>query len=118
MKRKLAWVCLLVSPLVLGGAVLVLLPRDPITQANCDKIKKGMTIEEVEAILGREKDDVSPRNCWWGETAFIWNGSRGSIWVEVADPPILVKNARFSQFSFYPYPPQTVFEKIWNALGL
>ena len=53
MKRKLAWVCLLVAPLVIGSAVLVLLPRDRITQANCERIKKGMTENEVETILGR-----------------------------------------------------------------
>src|SRR5690348_37792 len=57
-KRKLAWVCLLVSPLVLGGAVFYFLPRDPITQANCDKIKPGMTEKEVDAILGRRKTEI------------------------------------------------------------
>src|SRR5262249_33352868 len=81
MKRKLAWVCLLVCPLVIGGAVLVLLPRDPITQANCDKIENGMTLTEVETLLGRKKDyefatDTGPRH-------FIWFGPRGIIFVSM-----------------------------------
>jgi hypothetical protein len=122
MKRKLAWVCLMVLPLVLGGAAFCLCDRDPITQANCDKIKPGMTIEEVETILGGEKDDVFAGDCWWGKPTFIWNGSRGSIWVEVADPlanpPIFVNNAQFLKWTVYRLPPQTFFDKIWNWLGL
>lgn len=117
MKRKLAWVCLLVSPLVIGGAVLVLLPRDRITQANCERIKKGMTEKEVETILGREKDWVdefeAPTKV---VTCFVWQGSRGTILVGIADPlanPPLVVDAIFWKSS-----PQTVVEKMRDLLGL
>ena len=116
-RKRLAWVCLLVSPLVIGGVVLVLLPRDSITQANCDKIKKGMTEKEVEAILGREKDWVdefaAPSKV---VTYFVWQGSRGTILVGIADPianPPLVVDAIFWKSS-----PQTVLEKLTNWLGL
>jgi hypothetical protein len=111
MKRKLAWVCLLVSPLVVGGTVLFLLPRDPITQANCDRIKRGMSEAEVVAILGREKDDA-----WgWGQHHLFWKGARGTILVDVVIPgPLcLVQSA-----SFTPTPPQTMLEKIRDWLGL
>jgi hypothetical protein len=116
-RKRLAWVCLLVSPLVIGGVVLVLLPRDSITQANCDKIKKGMTEKEVEAILGREKDWVdefaAPSKV---VTYFVWQGSRGTILVGIADPianPPLVVDAIFWKSS-----PQTVVEKMRDLLGL
>jgi hypothetical protein len=112
MKRKLAWVCLLVSPLVIGGTVLFLLPRDPITRANCDRIKQGMSVAEVVAILGREKDEA-----WgYGQMHFWWKGARGTIQVDVAlnipEAPYVVQSA-----SFTPSPPQTMLEKIRDWLG-
>jgi hypothetical protein len=111
MKRKLAWVCLLVSPLVIGGGVLFFLPRDPISQANCDRIKEGMSEAEVVAILGREKDEV-----WgWAQLHHSWIGARGTIMVDffAATPStIFVRRA-----SFRPSPPQTTLEKIRGWLG-
>jgi len=111
MKRKLAWVCLLVFPLVLGGAAFWLSDRDPITQANCDRIKEGMSVAEVVAILGREKDEA-----WgFGQMHFWWKGARGTIQVDVAlipETPYVVQSA-----SFTPSPPQTMLEKIRDWLG-
>jgi|SRR5579864_196945 len=108
MKKKLAWVCLLVSPLVLGGAAFCLADRDPITQANCDKIKPGMTLKEVETILGREKD------CYAGdcEQDVVWIGTRGKIIVRRDEDPITLPPL------FVPSPPKTIFEKIRSWLGL
>jgi hypothetical protein len=74
MKKKLAWVCLMVSPLVLGGAALFLPSRDPITQANCDKIKEDMTLKEVVAILGKENLDGQGNK--WGPTECHLNSSQ------------------------------------------
>jgi hypothetical protein len=106
---------LLVSPLLIGGSVLVLLPRDPITQANCDRIRQGMSEAEVAAILGREKDET-----WgWGQLHLWWKGARGTIRVDVAqvgnmpEPSYAVLSAWFT-----PSPPQTVLEKIRDWLGL
>jgi hypothetical protein len=117
MKRKLAWVCLLVSPLVVAGAPYCLLPRDPISRANCDKIKKGMPISEVVAILGRDKDDV----CFafhmkgWGMPAFIWKGKEGAIRVDINSmhPPHFVDNVEF-----FPSEPRTIFGWLRNWLSL
>lgn len=117
MKRKLAWVCLLVSLLLLGGAAFCFGDRDPISQANCDRIKRGMTEKEVEDILGRGKDWVDefegPTKV---ATCFVWKGSRGTILVGIADPlanPPLVIDAIFWESS-----PQTIVEKMRNWLGL
>jgi hypothetical protein len=111
MKRKLAWACLLVSPLVIGGAVFFLPDPDPITQANCAKIRKGMTKKDVVGILGRQND-------WelhWGTThVFIWNGATGRIGVqmEFTDNPIFVATAEFT-----PSRPH-ILERIKDWLGL
>jgi hypothetical protein len=109
MKRKLAWVCLLVSPLVLGGAALSFSDRDPISKANCVKINKGMTIKEVEAILGRAKDD---EEYLWGAPLLTWKGSRGNICVAFTAPDHIVDDAWFEKPE-----PQTIFEKLRSWLG-
>src|SRR5262245_24092596 len=79
MKRKLAWVCLLVVPLMVGGTGFLLLNGDAITKTNCDKIRKGMTLKQVVAILGKEKlcrDHSSSRQ---DPPDFVWSGSRAFI---------------------------------------
>jgi hypothetical protein len=80
MKRKRAWVCLLVSLLVLGGLLFLLFPRDPITQANCDRIKSGMTDKDVEELLGTHSDPAAPKTP--NTSMLTWKGSRGMIYVE------------------------------------
>jgi hypothetical protein len=129
MKRKLAWVCLLVSPLVIGGVVLVLLPRDPITQAHCDKIKPGMTVKEVQAILGRKYDDswtLSNSNSSVFYFIFEWRGSRGAICVEAQKihqgNPFPqeqdFEKASVHKTDFVPREPETIIEKIKSWLNL
>jgi hypothetical protein len=111
-RKRLAWVCLIVTPLVLGGAAFCLSDRDPITQANCAKIKPGMTEKEVETLLGRKEDQVC--YCCWGPSFHMWKGSRGTISVcmqEMADPDV-VESASFS-----PSEPRPILEKIRKWLG-
>ncbi|SRR5260370_20599094 len=113
MKKKLARVCLLVSPLVLGGAAFCLSDRDPITQANYDRIKPGMTYENVQAILGNGWIlGVSFR----GGTMLLWRGTRGTISVSFSGHPLwgdsgIANNAVFTPNS------QTILERIKNWLG-
>jgi hypothetical protein len=119
MKRKLAWVCLLILPLVLGGAAFCLSDADLITQASCDKIKKGMTVKEIEAILGRKEDRNFDFQCL---QIYLWEGSRGYIRVTMqdrldlklltgtdlaADEPLLVAHAHY-----YPTNRETIIDKI------
>jgi hypothetical protein len=141
MKRKLAWVCLLVSPLVIGGAAFSLLPRDPITQGNCEKIKEGMTLSEVVGILGKENLVSIDRN-QFGPTQFSWEGSRGSINIAFQTPVLCAHGPRqveeilarmvevddhyFHRWGktlvfravFSPSEAQTIFGKIRNWLNL
>jgi hypothetical protein len=116
MKRKLAWVCLMVSPLVIGGTVLFLFPRDPINQANCHKIKPGtgMTEKDVISILGRAKDYALAHG--GPEHDLYWKGKRGTICVQIANlgnPNEVVIGAHFM-----PSQPQSILEKIKDWLGL
>ena len=114
MKRKLAWVCLLVSPLVLSGAYFVL-PRDPITQANCDKINQGMTLKEVEAILGKKSCWVPALSCQEG---YVWHGKTGSIYVYSDRAPEL-EGALVRRVDFVTHEnSQGLLEKIRDWLGL
>jgi hypothetical protein len=53
MKRKLKWIAVVLFVLLLGfGTVLFLWPRDRITVESWQKIRIGMTEEEVAEILG------------------------------------------------------------------
>ena len=43
-----------------GCAALALMPGDPISPANFEKIQLGMTLQEVEVILGRRSAISQP----------------------------------------------------------
>jgi hypothetical protein len=65
----------------------ILLGEARISQANCDRIGPGMTLEQVEAILGVPRRD-------WGEGAKLWVGPDGVIFVDF-DENGKVKDATF-----------------------
>ena len=111
MKRKLAWVCLLVSPLVIG-AIWLLYPRDPITPANCNRIKSGMTDKDVEAILGTHSDRAAPKTP--NTNMLAWKGSRGTIYVEFVD---LGKTVGAGAW-FVQSEPKNLRERIRDWLGI
>jgi hypothetical protein len=53
MKRKLKWLAIVLAVSLLGfGTALLLWPRDRITAESYEKIRIGMTEEEVAEILG------------------------------------------------------------------
>ena len=118
MKRKLGWVCLLVSPLVLGGAAFFLPDPDPITQANCARIKAGMTLNEVCDILGKAPPDCIEGGSFGGSA--LWTGARGRIsvsytgpfWIDPQNETPRVSNAVFTPDS------RTILDKLWDWLGL
>jgi len=54
MKRKLKWIAVILAVLLVGlGVALFVWPRDRITTESWKKIRIGMTVKEVESILGR-----------------------------------------------------------------
>ena|SRR5215475_5080928 len=109
MKRKLAWICLLISPLVVGGAIVCFAERDPICRANWARIKKGMSQAEVEALL--ESKGYSLAN-GFGPVVVFWQGANGACITAFMDfgDPALVETVQFSQ-------PQTFVGKIRHWLG-
>jgi hypothetical protein len=113
MKRKLKWLAIVVAVLLLGfGAALLLWPRDRITAESWQRVRIGMTEDEVVGILGspatttyeeadaqyRQLEKELDRAPWEfegpileepagkfvvGETGKIWNGRRGIIAIDL-----------------------------------
>jgi hypothetical protein len=82
MKRTLVIIALVVTVLFL--VAILLRPRDRITQASWDRIQVGMTLQEVEAILGgpgKNDEDIQVqingiRKVWMSRSGF------GVIWIQ------------------------------------
>ena len=67
MKRKLKWLAIVLAVSLLGfGTALLLWPRDRITAESWQKIRIGMTEEEVAEILG------GPGRVWQEANAEYW----------------------------------------------
>jgi hypothetical protein len=111
MKRKLKWLAVVLAVSLLGfGTALLLWPRDRITAESWQKIRIGMTEEEVAEILGgrgmsveefdarydRAKKELGRppfkvENSWLeegegkrdvGDMTRIWTGRRGGMRIE------------------------------------
>ena len=53
MKRKLKWLAVVLVVLLVGFAIVLFLgPRDRVTEDSWSQIRIGMTVEQVETILG------------------------------------------------------------------
>jgi hypothetical protein len=105
MKLKLAWTAVTLTGLAFGIG-WCFLPDDPISQATCDSLKKGMTEAEVIDVVGREWDASGSNWChvmgaggFEGKTA-KWNGPGGSI--HVAFRSELGDEQRVSWMHFFP----------------
>jgi hypothetical protein len=68
---------LAVSPLIGLAWFLLYFPGSRINEANAGRIQVGMTLEEVQAILGPERNEAGrmPRRCMWGPK-YRW----GRVW--------------------------------------
>jgi hypothetical protein len=81
--RRLAWagVALTVVALAFGVMVRLLEPPPGVTEANLRRIREGMTLRDVEAILGPVNEEVS----WTGGTPCqgiqSWSGETGFVFV-------------------------------------
>jgi hypothetical protein len=69
-RRYLICFAVLVACVCLVLGVYLLLPMQGITKRNFDRIEKGMTIEEVKAILGEPRDG--------DDKGFIWRRADGT----------------------------------------
>src|SRR5260370_22550807 len=86
MKRRLIWLTLTMVLVAMAGFVVFLaVTRDPINEANYDKIQIGMAKKEVIAILGRKG---KPELILGGDKIFrgeAWYGNKERIQVVFDD---------------------------------
>jgi hypothetical protein len=74
----------LTAILICLGIGLFVLPRDRVTKANLERIKKGMTVTEVEEILGR--GTLYPAKCDANYLSLAWEGAELQIIVSFYGP--------------------------------
>jgi len=114
----LALLSLLIS--LLAFTWLTYLADDNVTASACAKIKPGMTLIEVETVLG------GPSNSRWqlppdgpGEECYLpaWSGKIGRIGI-VFDSSNKVVNAKFAPWAFGGNEHPTFVERLWARFGL
>src|SRR5439155_1508561 len=79
-EKRLLWCLGGVTALALVVALVVYVVRgleDRVTPGNCARIREGMAVKEVEAILGRPADLVE------GGVFMLWAGERWMIIVDL-----------------------------------
>lgn len=110
-RRCLIAACVLAACVGVVWAVLALLPPQPgVTKVNFDRIEDGMSISEVEQILG------GPGVAFHGfanrpPATFVWTGDGESLaFVEFTDNSVRGKTWRPST--------ETIFEKVRRWLHL
>lgn len=96
------------TTLVVGGVclaavacfacILMAVDQGPVTEENANKIKEGMSLADVEGILGPADESVN-------HMAFAWIGSRGGCWAVLED-------GRVSNFGFVEH------ERSWWEIAL
>jgi hypothetical protein len=113
MRRKRLFSIL--AALVVLGAIFVWLGRDddgPINQANCDRIRREMSLSDVEAILGgpptfSDGDQVGVQHRWDGVHGdiYVYADKEGILYGKLYDELTLRHKFRqwwFRKFSTFP----------------
>jgi hypothetical protein len=126
MKKQSLLKLILVAWLGMGGIGLYLwwtIPKSGINRASLSRVRKGMTKEEVEAIIGMPPGDyrkVSER--WpWGIGLTVHGGTRGS-WTSywhADEHSIIVEfvDCEVSRKRFY-IVSETIFDKLLTSLHI
>jgi hypothetical protein len=77
-KKRLLLLASLPLTIALTLGVLVMLPPRPgVTKANFERIRKGMTVEEVKEVFGETHFRIGPA---WGKNTWVsfWSDSKRS----------------------------------------
>jgi hypothetical protein len=99
-RRLVQWGLLAALVLAAAGALPLSIPENAISRASFDRIRKGMTLPQVEQVLGRAPDVVAPldRNAY---VIHIWYGPEGLICVVFSEEGAYIyKNCRFKPTAF------------------
>jgi hypothetical protein len=83
------WIVALAVLALLGVALIWSLYRpDPISRRNANRIEPGMTVAQVENLLGRKPDEVmTVGGSYFGH---FWLGPSGSVLVRFDDEGLVV----------------------------
>ncbi len=123
MGRWQAWVVAGVALLVTAGALVVWVmePWNPVNLNNCRRITAGMTLEQVEAILG----DPEPE--WWTSpegrrdalARILAVGGNSLSWARDGNRIVVSfdGNVRVLAAHFLPTEPPTLRQEVWAWLG-
>src|SRR5262245_16741934 len=100
MKLTRRRVLIAVSTFIVATALslfcVVIFGGDRITQANVDRIREGMTLEQVFQILGPPTDSANYNDAPNGHTAYVWEGSDGFAVIIINDQ--VVSGSRFASY--------------------
>jgi hypothetical protein len=143
MKRKLKWLAIVLAVSLLGfGTALLLWPRDRITAESWQKIRIGMTEDEVAEILGgpgitygdafaqfqRLEKELGKFPCEFEDVRLeepeglavpidrikIWTGRRGLILIELDQD----NNVRSKEFQGVRWINGSILDRLRDWLGL
>jgi hypothetical protein len=79
MKRNMVAACIVAAGIIAMLAVLTTLPESPVSKATYERIEKGMTMDEVQAIVGMPPtDDLDARSSHRTTTFAWWTNPDGS----------------------------------------
>jgi hypothetical protein len=127
--RKLRWVVtgLAVPMLIVLTAWLRPQPSSPVTWPNCERIRKGMSLAEIEEILGPPGDSRTapfiyieiPHVITWSAphepsgTEYEWQGDSMRIAIEFSGPD--ARASRLTHWSRCRGAPGEMYTLIWRA---
>ncbi|HMF17990.1 MAG TPA: hypothetical protein VKE98_12325 [Gemmataceae bacterium] len=111
LRRPVLKLCLIV---VIGGILFLLRPKDPISEENFAKIKKGMAEKEVVAMLGPATEEF-----WLGgsgesdvpQMEKSWIGSGTAIYVQFDKGRVTDKHLQI-------FDPPSLWERVLKFLGI
>jgi hypothetical protein len=117
-ERRLVSMAALVSVATIAVGVWLSWPRTAITRENAERIQPGMTLAEVEAILGGPARDEGPEQRSAVSIQSVrpdreWNSAQVSVWV------FLDVEGRVRECRAIPVPPAPgPLERLRRWLGL
>ena len=83
------------SFILIGGTVLFLCACSRVTSQNIDKIKVGMTSDQVKVILGQPNDSKTQGALGLSSTTFTYKKGSSEVTVVFLNDKVMAKNGEF-----------------------